>query len=65
MGARWRLFGSYDGDFTGLAPIAFSQATTLMRENEETRAGSQLLRLANVCHVVAARPGGPEPARRA
>jgi hypothetical protein len=59
MGARWRLFGSYDGDFTGLAPIAFSQATTLMRENEETRTGSQLLRLANVCHVVAARPGGP------
>ena len=59
MGARWRLFGSYDGDFTGLSPIAFSEATTLMRANEDTRAGLQLLRLANVCHVVSARPGGP------
>ena len=59
MSARWQLFGSYDGDFTGLASIAFAQATAIMRANEDTRAGLQLLRLANVCHVVAVRPGGP------
>lgn len=59
LGARWRLFGSYDGDFTGLASIAFSKATAIMRANEETRVGLQLLRLANVCHVISVRPGGP------
>jgi hypothetical protein len=59
MSARWQLFGSFDGDFTGLATIVYSQATTLMRANEDTPAGLQLLRLANVCHVVTVRPGGP------
>ena len=59
MGARWRLFGSYDGDFTGLSTVAFSQATALVRANEDTPLGLKLMRLANVCHVVAARPGGP------
>ncbi|HVQ28765.1 MAG TPA: YfhO family protein, partial [Vicinamibacteria bacterium] len=59
MGARWRLFGSYDGDFTGLATVAFGHATALMRANEDTPLGLKLLQMANVCHVVSARPGGP------
>jgi len=52
IGARWGLFGSYDGDFSGLAPAAFWPVTALMRSTEQTSAGLRLLQIGNVGHVV-------------
>ena len=52
IGARWGLFGSYDGDFSGLAPAAFWPVTALMRSTELTSAGLRLLQIGNVGHVV-------------
>jgi hypothetical protein len=52
IGARWGLFGSYDGDFSGLAPASFWPVTALMRSAEQTPGGLRLLQIGNVGHVV-------------
>jgi hypothetical protein len=52
IGARWGLFGSYDGDFLGLAPASFWPVTALMRNSEQTPGGLRLLQIGNVGHVV-------------
>jgi hypothetical protein len=52
IGARWGLFGSYDGDFLGLAPASFWPVTALMSSSEQTPRGLRLLQIGNVGHVV-------------
>lgn len=52
-GARWGIFGSYDGDFTGLAPAAAGELRSLVMVFKDTPSGVRLLRLGNVGYVVA------------
>jgi hypothetical protein len=59
IGARWGLFGSYDGDFSGLAPASFWPLTALMRSSEQTPEGLRLLQIGNVGHVVSVGEGDP------
>ena len=58
--ARWGLDGSYQGDFTGLAPAVAGQLDTLVVRGWGRPAGGRLLRLGSVSHVVALRDWGPE-----
>jgi hypothetical protein len=65
MGARWGVLGSWDGDFTGLAPPVFSLLTQGMREVEGGPMGLRLLQMGSVDYVVGfdpARLGGLEVA---
>jgi hypothetical protein len=57
MGARWGLRGSYDGDFTGLAPRAYAELVNLARAAEGTPAGRLLLERGGVDYVVTLRDG--------
>ncbi len=50
--ARWGLFGSFDGDFTGLAGPSYNELTTLMHAARDRREGTALLRLCGVDYVV-------------
>jgi hypothetical protein len=59
IGARWGLFGSYDGDFSGLAPASLWPVTALMASAQNTPLGLRLLQLGNVGHVVSV--GDHEP----
>lgn len=52
-GARYGVFGSYDDDFTGLAPAAAGELRTLLARFKDTPLGRRLLRLGNVGYVVA------------
>ncbi|HKC12835.1 MAG TPA: YfhO family protein, partial [Vicinamibacteria bacterium] len=52
IGARWGLFGSYDGDFSGLASSSLWPVTALMASAEQTPLGIRLLQIGNVEHVV-------------
>lgn len=69
IGARWRLYGSYDGDFTGLAPAALTQFSQLVVAHQSWPLGLRLLQLGSVDYVVALHPqafgGLPEIARHA
>jgi hypothetical protein len=56
-GARFRLAGSYDGDFTGLAPHALSTLTGMTRQPDRELT-VRLLQLGSVDYVVAV---GPAP----
>jgi hypothetical protein len=51
-GARFRLAGSYDGDFTGLAPPALSSLTRLSRQGD-VKLAIRLFQLGSVDYVVA------------
>jgi hypothetical protein len=60
-GARFGLFGSYDGDFTGLAPGYAGALRALLFRTLDGPVGLRLLQLANVGHVVAlGDPGLPQ-----
>jgi len=51
-GARWRVGGSFDGDFTGLAPRAQSEMSRLLNRSRQTPLASRLLALGSVSHVI-------------
>lgn len=55
IGARWRLAGSYDGDFTGLASPALSVFSLILPAVAAEEVSLKLLRLAAVTHVAALR----------
>ena len=50
--ARWGLRGSFDGDFTGLAPPALSVLTERLHKARGSERGLRLLRAGGVGHVV-------------
>jgi hypothetical protein len=50
---RWGISGSFDGDFTGLTPVALSRLTSRVNGVRRDPAGLQLLRMASVTDVVA------------
>jgi hypothetical protein len=51
IGARWRIAGSYDGDFTGLAPPALSHFSLMLPELAVDTSSLKLLQVAAVTHV--------------
>jgi hypothetical protein len=53
-GTRWGLRGSFDGDFTGLAPPALSRLTSVLWAAEGKPLGLRLLQLAAVDYVIVA-----------
>ena len=55
IGARWRIAGSYDGDFTGLAAPAVSVFSLILPAVAGEEVSLKLLRLAAVTHVTALR----------
>jgi membrane protein YfhO len=50
---RWRIAGSFDGDFTGLTPVALTRLTSFLHIVRAEEAGLRLLQLASVTDVVA------------
>jgi Bacterial membrane protein YfhO len=50
--ARWGLRGSYDGDFTGLAPPLLSNMTLIMEHAARSALGVRVLQMAGVDYVV-------------
>ena len=56
LGGRWRVQGSYDGDFTGLAPLALSTLTRKMGD-EASPLALKLLQMGSVDYVVALHAG--------
>ena len=68
QGARWGLRGSYDADFTGLAPPSLPFMSGLARQVEATPLGVRLLQIGNVGWVIDSRGEGspllPEIARQ-
>ena len=66
-GVRWGLFGSFDGEFTGLEPRWAGPVTAVAWKLADSAAGLRLQRIGNVGHVVflgRSRPGGPVLAAR-
>jgi hypothetical protein len=51
IGARWRISGSYDGDFTGLAQPALSVFSQLLPAIAHDPFAVKLLRIGGVTHV--------------
>ena len=51
IGARWRISGSYDGDFTGLAQPALSVFSQLLPALAHDPFAVKLLRIGGVTHV--------------
>lgn len=49
---RWGISGSFDGDFTGLAPVALSRLTAMIEPLRDQPAGLALLRMSSVTDVV-------------
>lgn len=56
--ARFGLFGSHDGDFTGLAPPLQSEFVNVIRGHEDWPVGQRCLRLGGVDYVVDVGGGG-------
>jgi hypothetical protein len=52
LGARFGLYGSYDDDFTGLAPPLQNALTVIVRSHEDWPVGRRGLRLGGVEYVV-------------
>lgn len=52
QGVRWRLRGSYDGDFTGMASPLLGPLGALVYEHRPDILGLRLLQIGNVGHVV-------------
>ena len=66
-GVRWGLFGSFDGEFTGLEPRWAGPVASAAWRLADSPAGLRLQRIGNVGHVVFvghAGPGGPALAER-
>ena len=66
-GARWGLDGAFDGEFTGLEPLALRSLVAAAREMTGSAQGTQLLEVANVAHVLFVGKGplaGLEPVAR-
>ncbi len=62
VASRWGIDGSYQGDFTGLAPPVAGQMTSLAARAWGLPLGRRLLAMGSVTHAVALRewgPGGP------
>ena len=55
--ARWGVFGSFDGDFTGLATRSFTELDALAHAIRDRVEGAALLRLAGIDYVVTLDPG--------
>ena len=53
LGSRWGFRGSYDADFTGMAPLAAAQLLSVMEQNRSNALGLRLLQMAGVTDVVA------------
>lgn len=51
-GARWGLRGSFDGDFTGLAPPLLSNLTLVLRNAAGSLVGRRVLQIGGVDYVV-------------
>jgi hypothetical protein len=58
QGVRWGFRGSYDPDFTGLAPPALPFMSALVRQVEATPLGVRLLEMGGVGWVIDPRPSG-------
>ncbi|MGE0456202.1 MAG: YfhO family protein [Vicinamibacteria bacterium] len=50
--SRFLIAGSFDGDFTGLAPLTYNTLGALLASHTRDSLGLHLLRLASVTHVV-------------
>ena len=55
IGERWGLRGSYEADFTGLAPSPLPVLSSMMARYQESALGVRLLTLGGVTEVVALR----------
>jgi hypothetical protein len=55
IGARWRIAGSYDGDFTGLAQRGLTLFTLVLSALGHDALGHKLLRIGAVTHVTSLR----------
>jgi hypothetical protein len=55
IGARWRIAGSYDGDFTGLAQRGLTLFTLVLSALGQDALGHKLLRIGAVTHVTSLR----------
>jgi membrane protein YfhO len=55
IGARWRIAGSYDGDFTGLAPPALSLFSLMLPQLAAEATSVKLLQVGAVTHVASLR----------
>jgi len=53
IGSRWGFRGSYDPDFTGMAPVAAAQLSSVMEHDRSNVVGLRLLQMAGVTDVVA------------
>jgi hypothetical protein len=53
IGSRWGFRGSYDADFTGMAPLAAARLSSVMDQNRHNALGLRLLQMAGVTDVVA------------
>jgi hypothetical protein len=49
---RWGVFGSFDGEFTGLGPPGSARLTAVVRERLGAGAALRLLQLGGVAHVL-------------
>jgi hypothetical protein len=53
IGSRWGFRGSYDADFTGMAPVAAARLSGVMERNRGDAVGLRLLQMGGVTDVVA------------
>jgi len=53
IGSRWGFGGSYDPDFTGMAPVAADRLSSVMEQSRENAVGLRLLQMGGVTDVVA------------
>jgi hypothetical protein len=62
-GARWGVEGSFDGQFTGLEPLDQMRLVALAARLSGTPAGTRLLEIANVGHVLQLGPAAADGLR--
>jgi hypothetical protein len=60
VGARWALYGSYDGEFSGLGSLRAAPVTDAARQFEGTPLGLRLLRMGAVDYVMSVGSRGYE-----
>jgi hypothetical protein len=53
IGSRWGFRGSYDADFTGMAPVAAARLSSVMEYRRDNVVGLRLLQMGGVTDVVA------------
>jgi hypothetical protein len=49
---RWRLYGSFDGDFTGLGPAQLTAAMQILERRKRELVALRMLQMGNVAYVV-------------